>query len=118
MGFLHAIYHELGVDVPDRFEDLTLGNYLAHFRRDPYGTQLRLLAMVRSLGQPSSARQPHLGDLLVVSENTTRAGVIRPGFFPAIYTGSGQAMASFLKKGVAAFRLDRHNRPIVARRMI
>ena len=115
MGFLHAFYTDLGIDVPDKFEDLSLDNYMRRFIRDPYHTQITLLKMVRSLGKPSSARFPHLGDLLVVSQRTTRAGVIRPGFLPAVYCGRGHAMSSFLKLGVAAFRLDANSRVIVAR---
>lgn len=118
MGLLYAVYTDLGVDVPDRFEDLSIKNYMDHYKRDPYGTQVRMLKMVRSLGEKSSALLPHLGDLLVVSQATTRKGVIRPGFLPAMYVGRGQALTSFLARGVSVFALDRLNRPIVARRMI
>lgn len=118
MGLVHAIYTDLGVAVPDQWEDLSLDNYMEAFKRDPRGIQIRMLKLVRSLGRPSSAQRPHLADLLVVSQATTRMGVIKPGFFPAIYAGRGQALASFLRGGVRLMPLDALNRPIVARRLI
>ena len=117
MGVLHAIYSDLGVDVPDSWEELTLENYMDAYRRDPRGTQIRMLRLVRSLGRPASAQNPGLGDLLVVAQNPNKPGVVAPGFFPAIYTGRGQAITSFLRHGVSVFRLDKRNRPIAARRM-
>jgi len=117
MGFLYAFYTELGVSVPDQFEDLTLENYMEKYRMDPRGIQIRMLKLIRSLGKPSRATLPHLGDLLVVSQNTTKQ-TIPPGFFPAVYVGKNQALAGFLRTGVSTFSLDRNNRAIVARRMI
>lgn len=111
MGLLYSIYTDLGVNVPDTFEDLTLDNYMEAFKADPRGTQIRMLRFARSLGRLSSAVNPHLADLLVV----TQKGRI---LFPAIYAGRGQAITSFLRGGVSMFRLDRRNRAIVARRMI
>jgi hypothetical protein len=118
MGLLYSLYTNLGIDVPDHFENLTLDNYMDQFKKDPYGTQITLMRMIRSLGQRSKAPLPHLGDLLIVAQATTRKGVIRPGFLPAMYVGRGQAIASFLLKGVTVFQLDPLNRPIVARRLL
>lgn len=111
MGLLHSMYTALGADVPDQWEDLTLSNYMAAFKKDPRGTQIRMIKLMRSLGKRSSVQFPNLFDLLVVVQKG-------PGFFPAMYVGRGQAIASFLKTGVTVFGLDKHNRPIVARRIL
>ena len=118
MGFLYAFYTELGVFVPNSFEDLTLDNYASSYKKDPRETQIRMLKLIRSLGKPSKATLPHLADLLVIAQNTTRKGVIKPGLFPAVYVGKGQAISSFIGAGVTTFELDKNQRPIVARRML
>lgn len=118
MGFLHAIYTDFGIDVPDSFEDLSLDNYMYAYRRDPRNIQIKMLKLIRSLGKPSSTITPSIGDLLVVAQNTCRANVIPPGLFPAIYTGKGQALTSFRRTGVSMFALDKNHRPIVSRRLI
>jgi len=118
MGFLYAFYTELGVSVPDRFEDLTLKNYMEKYRIDPRGIQIKMLKLIRSLGKASKATLPHLGDMLVISQNTTKKNVIPPGLFPAVYVGKGQAMTSYLRTGITTFAIDRNNRAIVARRML
>jgi len=118
MGFLHEFYTELGVSVPDKFEDLTLENYMKKYRVDPKGIQIRMLKLIRSLGEASKATLPHLGDLLVISQNTTKPNVIPPGFFPAVYVGKDQALAGFINSGVTTFKLDKNNRAVIARRML
>jgi len=118
MGFLYSFYRELNVAVPNIFEDLTLDNYMDHYRKNPRETQIRMLKLIRSLGRPSKATLPHLGDLMVIAQNTTKKTVIPPGFFPAVYVGKEQCLTSFLRTGVTTFKLDKNHRAIVARRMI
>ena len=118
MGFLYSFYRELNVAVPNTFEDLTLDNYMDHYRKNPREIQIRMLKLIRSLGSPSKATLPHLGDLMVVAQNTTKKTVIPPGFFPAVYIGKEQCLTSFLRTGVTTFKLDKNHRAIVARRMI
>ena len=116
MGFLHSIYQDMGVRVPDRFEDLTLDNYMQKFENNPREIQIRMIKVIRSLGTKSIATLPHLGDLLVIAQK--KPNINRPGLFPAIYIGKQLAMASFVQMGVHPFKLDRNHRPIVARRMV
>lgn len=118
MVLVHHIYTDLGIDVPDTFEDLTLENYMRTYRREPYQTQIKLRRLVRSLGRRSSTKYPKLGDLLVVQQNLDRPNVVKPGWFAAIYIGKSEALASFMATGVCLFKLDQNQWPIVARRLI
>lgn len=118
IGMLHQIYREMGITLPTTYDGMTIENYMDHYRDDPRGTQIKLLALIRSLGEQSSATLPHMFDLLVIAQNTNRKNVVKPGFFPAIYVGQGNAMASFLGSGVLKFQLDHNQRAIVARRVV
>ena len=118
MGFLHAIYSDLGVEVPDEWEGLTLDNYMDFFESNPLLIQSKLMRLCRKLGKDSRKDIPRIGDLLVVAQDKRKIGIKTPGLFPAIYGGKNTAIASFVRSGVCAFQLDANHRPVVARRMV
>ena len=112
-GCLELAYHllkDLGLPVPEAVGDWSVKNYKSLVDADIKRAQREMIRAFKRIGAPASTKYPALGSLLVVFQ--------RPDvFFPAVYTGNGQAMASFIKKGVVVFRLNDLNRVVMARRI-
>ena len=116
MVLIHRVYRDLDVELPTEYEDLKLKTYLKDYQANPYECQIKLMGLIRSLGKKSSVKYPKRGDLLLVSQSGGK--IVKPGWLAAIYTGKSEAMASFIETGVSMFKLDRHNRAIMARTII
>jgi len=110
LGILHAIYADLGVDLPIEYGGYTLDNYYQFFQADPQTAQALMAEMIQTLGQEVSINQKRLGDLLIISQDGD--------YFPAMYMGGSTAIASFYKDGVMVFPLNRHMQPVIARRIL
>jgi len=113
MELVDAIYRaELGLDLPDRFEDLTLENYMAAFKAHPLLTQSRLVRLMRTIGQPAEPKRPGRWDLLLLFSRITRR------VFPAVALTRYTALAVSESHGVEVLPLGRLWRPIMARRLL
>jgi hypothetical protein len=119
MGLIQAVYSDAGVKLPTEFEGMTLTSYLGQWIKDPWGVQFSLLRLGATLGQPSSIRAPKLLDFLIMFHDWHKSrNAIAPGYAPAVYVGKGQVLESFLREGVLTVKIDKYNRPIMARRLI
>lgn len=106
-----ALLRDLGFEMPDAVDGLGVGNYRELAERSMRLAESALLARMWRVGLPGSTRFPRLGDLIAVF--LPRSG----GVFPAVSLGGGLAIASFIRTGVAVFRLDSANRVIICRRL-
>lgn len=108
IGFAHAFLSEAtGKAIPDAFEDFSIDNYYDRWREDPRAVEEVMCNAVRAYTAPSNPKFPHLLDLLVVQ---IRGG----GMTPAVYVGKGNAIASFIQRGVCVFGLDNNNQVVIA----
>ena len=106
--FVHDFLEEAtGRDVPDSFDGLTIDNFFNPWRSDPAAVEQKMCDAVRAYTTPSDPEMPHLLDLLVVK-------IKDAGLTPAVYVGNGNAIACFIRDGVAVFNLDDNNRAILA----
>lgn len=101
---------DLGTPLPDAVDGHSQANYRALLDRDRPAAQRAMLAAFARIGRPGNLAFPGLGDLLVVHQAPDT-------YFPAVYVGAGQAIASFIRNGVQVFRLDEKNSPVMVRRV-
>lgn len=110
VGLLESFYSRLGADLPQSFAQMTSADYLDTFRRRPRWCQAQLVKLVKGLGEPADHTRPQLFDLVLFLRGKS--------IFPAAYCGRGLYMTSTLREGVVMIRAGRHNRPLLARRLI
>ena len=110
LEFAYYFLADLGFTVPDQVGDLSVANYKALVDRNISRAQRAMIKAFKQIGCAGNTRWPQLGDLLVIYQPREKV------FFPAVYVGAGQAMASFIRDGVRVFRLDDHNKAVMARR--
>ena len=110
-GCLELVYHllkDLQLPVPDTIGSWSVDNYRGLVDADIKKAQRIMIRAFKKIGQRGSTQYPTVGNLLVVFQKPDI-------FFPAVYTGNGQAMASFIKKGIVVFGLDELNRVVMTR---
>jgi len=105
-----AVLAEMGRPLPDAVDGIDAVNYRDLVASDIKKAQFEMLRTFRKIGTSSSTKYPGIGDLLVVMQ----AGC---ALFPAVAVGNGQALASFIRRGVCVFSLDEYNRAVMARRV-
>lgn len=111
LDLCHRMLRELGRPVPDAVGGWGVANYRDLVRAQGIRSAQRImLASFWRIGRGVPVRAALPGDLLVVMHRGGRV-------FPAVYVGRGTAVASFTRSGVRAFRLDRLNYPVMARRI-
>lgn len=106
-----SFMNDIGTPLPDEVNGITVENYNDLVEADIRAAHITMLKTFRKIGEPASAKYPAIGDLLVIFQR--RHG----GMFPAVSVGQGNAIASFIKKGVMVFKTDKWNFPIMARRI-
>ena len=106
--FVYQFLDDLGLDPPRGADGLTVDNYKAMVDEDIKAAQRKMLKSFRLIGRKSNNQYPHIGDLLIIEQDNDV-------FFPAVYVGAGQAIASFIRQGISVFRIDSKNRVILAR---
>jgi hypothetical protein len=110
-----AVLRDLGFDCPDEVDGLGVRNYRELAHRRIRLAQAALLSRLRRVGVAGSVKFPKIGDLLAVwTPSTFLPG---GGVYPAVALGSTTAISSFIREGVAVFRIDAANRVIVCRRL-
>ena len=102
---------DIGRPLPPEINGINAVNYIDLVRADIKNAQYTMIRTFRKIGVPASTKYPAIGDLLVVWQPVWH------GIFPAVAVGNGQAIASFIRKGVILFQLNRLNLPIMARRV-
>lgn len=106
-----ALLRDLGYDMPDEVDGLGIANCRDLEARSMRLAESRLLSRMWRVGYAGSTRYPAIGDFIAVF--LPQSG----GVFPAVSMGGGLAIASFIRTGVAAFRLDSANRVLLCRRL-
>jgi hypothetical protein len=114
-GLIYAYAKNRGAWVPSECWTLrgrwTIANYADLFEDIEYAEEV-MGAVFESMGIPIYSLHKLAGDILIVKHpNTGR-------FFPAIYTGNGHAIASFLGKQVRTFSLGKECEVVVVRRIV
>lgn len=111
IGLLDRVYREhLGIDVPQEWEGMTVGNFRERFEADRTKTICSMLRLIRSVGRGVSTRDPRIFDLLVLKANV---------LFPAVYIGGGKAMTSLIGGEVCVCLANGFGvRCLLARRLI
>jgi len=109
--FVVNFMRDIEKPLPDEVDGINVSNYNDLVVDDIKKAQITMLKAFRKIGKPASTKFPRTGDLLVVFQKH------RWGMFPAVYVGNGMAAASFIRRGVQLFNLDKLNRPIMARRV-
>jgi len=101
---------DIGTPLPAEVNGIDQVNYHLLVDLDIKAAQNTMLEIFSNIGCKGDSRYPSIGNLLVIEQ---------PGdvYFPAVYVGGGQAIASFVKKGVCVFNIDNHNRVCLCRRL-
>lgn len=108
--FAYLFLKDLGFNPPESIGHWNIYNYTTLVTADIAVAQRVMVKSFLKIGDKAPAGTPAIGDLLVVRQP---AGAC----FPAVYVGAGQAIASFIKKGVQVFKIDPKNEIIIARRL-
>ena len=111
LEFVVAFLKDLGWRPPTEIDGWSLSNYRDLVEDDIKQAQDVMVQIFKGLGRPASIDYPESGSLLVVQQPS---GVL----FPAVCTGFGMALASFIRTGICMFELDKQNKPVVARRVL
>jgi len=106
------LMRDIGKPLPDEIDGINVKNYNDLVNEDIKKAQIIMLKAFRKIGKSANTKYPATGDLLVIFQKH------KWGMFPAVYMGNGMAVASFIRRGVQAFNLDKWNRPIMARRIV
>lgn len=103
-----GLMRDIGRPLPDEVDGLTVHNYQRLVDTNLAAAEKKLFSCFCKIGQPSNCEYPSIGDLLVVRQRSGR-------MFPAVCVGPGLGIASFTRKGVKVFAIDKYNRPVLAR---
>lgn len=109
LDLVHDILRKRGKKVPDEWRGLTIENYGEWAEANPEKVKDMLLDLAKEVGTEVPLAAKLAGDVLIMQQGER--------FFPAIYIGNGHAIASFLEKGVACFRIDEKQRAVSAWRV-
>ena len=103
IGILEALTTKLNLKHPVEFEGWNLENYSELYQSDSEKALDVMLRFFDSFAKKLSLDRVVAGDLIVVEQAD---GVI----FPALYTGSGNAITSSIRHGVCVFHIDDLNK--------
>jgi len=94
---IYVFYKDLGIEIPERFEGLSIRNYAAFWQKDPGAAKIKMMRYLLSLGEEIDAKFRQPGDLLFLEhEGQTMVGV---------FLGNGNVLASDLRVGTRIFPL-------------
>ena len=110
LEFCYRFLVDLGFDPPQMVGDWSMDNYGELVAADIRRAQAVMLRSFWQIGTPADTRYPRIGNVLAVLQTG-------PALFPAVYVGGGNAIASFIRRGVAVFPLGPENRAVIARRI-
>jgi len=106
LSYLVFFYRELGVKLPARHRQYTLGNYAVEFRKDPARAKEALYRFLKRFGEPvenHAFMQP--GDLCLIKGIEKPISTLLPGrdLVSAIYVGAGNLMSCDRRAGIVIF---------------
>jgi cell wall-associated NlpC family hydrolase len=112
IGFVVAALADLGKPhaIPEAFGGWTLDTYPNLYDQNHLEAEALMIQAFRSIGKEINPHLAFAGDLIVVRH-------MNGHFFPAIYTGNNQAVASFLFADVRSFSLEKRLSLHMARRI-
>ncbi|MDO9593100.1 MAG: hypothetical protein Q7I98_07980 [Erysipelotrichaceae bacterium] len=110
IGLLDALATELDLEHPIEFESWNKDNYSDLYEKDPKVASEVMLRFFDSFAEKLDINRVVAGDLIVVEQSD---GVL----FPALYTGSGNAVTSTIRNGVCVIHIDDLNKIKFAWRM-
>ncbi len=114
-GLVYAYCEDLGVKLPKECWTLrgcwNIANFSECHAMDERYSEDVMQEVIGYIGASVDPRQKAAGDIVVLKNRNT--GMI----YPAIYTGNGNVMLSFIGKGVRAFALNAAHEVISARRV-
>lgn len=113
-GLVYAYLADIGAWRPSECWTIsgtwTIRNYAELIEKDIAQAEAVMLAVFGAIGTSVIPSRRIAGDILVVRHQMGN-------LFPAICTGNGHALASFLRAGVRSFSLDERNTALIARRV-
>jgi len=104
-------FDDLGFNIPESFEDMTLDNYMAAWKADRAATIEKMFRFFNTLGNPVedfTSLSRH--DLLAVEENENT--------YAAIYLGNNMIISGNLYQGIRVLYLGKINVVVMARRLV
>ena len=104
-----SVMRDMGNELPAEVDGINIDNYKSLVDRDIKHAQVEMLRIFRKIGRPSNCKYPAIGDLLVIIQPH------RMAMFPAVSVGFGSAIASFIRRGVMVFPLDKYNIAVMSR---
>lgn len=104
LGLLASLYWKRGLVFPDQYKDWDRSNYFIYYTEDPKGAVKTAIEFFDSFLDRVSGKVA--GDILLVEQDNGTQ-------FVAIYTGNGQAVSSFIRKGVHVLKLDEANKALI-----
>lgn len=110
IGLVGRIAQARGMIFPEEFGMWNKENYHELYGKDPQEANETMIAFFDSFAERVNVDRIVAGDLIIVEQSE---GVM----FPAIYTGAGNAVTSFIKNGVSIFHLDEANKTKLAWRL-
>ncbi len=110
IGLVGRLCQARGLVFPEEFEGWNKDNFDLCFQQDPKKAVETMIRFFDSFATRLDINQIVAGDLIVVEQADSI-------LFPAVYTGSGNAVTSFTKSGVSVFCFDISNKPKFAWRL-
>lgn len=110
IGLMHDFYKDLGADVPDSYDGISVETAVDEWRKRPAAAITAMINLFKTLGRPSDRKSPRRYDLLVLR----RRGEV----FPGIYLIGGMFLTSTPAEGVVTWKIGKDVYPIMARSLL
>lgn len=114
LGFCYAFLKAAGKAVVEsewEYEGYSVGNFMEAWKDDPRKLESVMMDGAERVGQAVPVKRKIAGDLLILK---TRTG----SYFPGIYAGNGNCLASYSDIGVRVFQIDNDGITVIKARRL